>query len=171
VNRLEQQAHFDQWLSEHGAILYHVARGFAGGDDCNDLMQELLLAMWKAIPAFRQGAKVSTFLYRVAHNAALTWERSRRNYRRRVEKYESTMMTPDPAISTEPADAERLERLYAAIRQLQALDRSLILLALEGMSYREMAEIHGLTESNTGARLSRLKQKLSTTLKEQTHEL
>jgi RNA polymerase sigma-70 factor (ECF subfamily) len=170
VTRQEQQTHFDQWLREHAAILHHVARGFAAGDDSNDLMQELLLAMWKAIPAFRQSAKVSTFLYRVAHNAALTWERSRRNYRRRLERYES-MMPPETTDRAESADPERLERLYAAIRALLPLDRSLILLALEGMSYREMAEIHGLSESNTGARLSRLKQKLSTTMKEPDHEL
>jgi RNA polymerase sigma-70 factor (ECF subfamily) len=171
VTRQEQQTHFDQWLREHGAILHHVSRGFAGGDDAKDLMQELLLAMWKAIPAFRQGAKVSTFLYRVAHNAALTWERSRRNYRRRLEKYESMMPPPEATDRVEGADPERLERLYAAIRALPPLDRSLILLALDGMSYREMAEIHGLSESNTGARLSRLKQKLSTTMKEPNHEL
>jgi RNA polymerase sigma factor (sigma-70 family) len=172
MNRQEQQVHFDQWLREHAALLHHVARGFASGDDSNDLMQELLLAMWKAIPAFRQGAKVSTFLYRVAHNAALLWERRRRSYRRRMEKYESLMPQETPRSCEAPPDAERLERLYAAIRQLPALDRSLILLALDGMSYREMAEIHGLSESNVGAKLTRLKQKLTTILKEDhPHEL
>ena len=173
MNRQEQQTHFDEWLRGHAGLLHHVARGFAQGDDAHDLMQELLLAMWKAIPAFRQGAKVSTFLYRVAHNAALQWERGRRNYRRRMEKYES-LMPGEAAHSEAPpgVDTERLERLYAAIRQLPSLDRSLILLALDGLSYREMADLHGLSESNVGARLTRLKQKLTNTLKENKyHEL
>jgi RNA polymerase sigma-70 factor (ECF subfamily) len=87
-----------------------------------------------------------------------------------MENYES-LTPPETGTGAEPADPERLERLYMAIRQLPALDRSLILLALDGMSYREMAEIHGLSESNVGARLSRLKQKLSTIMKEHTHEL
>jgi len=64
-----------------------------------------------------------------------------------------------------------LELVYAAIRQLPAVDRSLILLHLDGVSYAEMAQIHGLTESNVGARLTRLKQKLSDSMKEVAHEL
>ena len=172
MNKQEQQAHFDCWLREHGAILHHITRGFASGDDCNDLMQELLLAMWKAIPAFRQGSKVSTFLYRVSHNAAMMWQRGRRNYRRRVEKYEATLPPETTGSAGEPPpEPELLERLYVEIRQLPVVDRSLILLSLEGISYREMAEIHGLSESNVGVKLNRLKQKLSTSLKPNNHEL
>ena len=66
----EQHSCFDAWLGEHAAILHHVVNGFAAGDDRHDLMQELLLALWHAIPAFRGGARVSTYIYKVAHNAA-----------------------------------------------------------------------------------------------------
>ena len=76
-------------MQDHRAILHHVANGFAEGDDRNDLMQELLLAVWKAIPAFRDGAQPSTFVYRVSHNAALTWKRTQRNYRNRLERFQS----------------------------------------------------------------------------------
>jgi RNA polymerase sigma-70 factor (ECF subfamily) len=171
VTKQEQQEHFDRWLREHGAILHHITRGFATGDDCNDLMQELLLAMWKAIPAFRQGSKPSTFLYRVSHNAAMMWQRRRTNYRRRVEKYEALAPPESTAAAGTLSDPQLLDHLYAAIRLLPVLDRSLILLSLDGMSYREMAEIHGLTESNVGAKLTRAKQKLSTSMKQNTHEL
>ena len=71
----EHNSCFDAWLSEHAAMLYRVTNGFAAGADRHDLMQELLLALWHAIPAFRGGSRVSTFIYRVAHNAALTWKR------------------------------------------------------------------------------------------------
>lgn len=131
-------------------------------------MQELLLAVWKAIPAFRLEAQPSTFIYRVTHNAAMTWQRTRRNYRRKVEQF-STMGPVAEAGGAAP-DAERLEGLYAAIRALSPLDRSLILLSLDGLSYREMAALHGLSEGNVGARLTRLRQKLATTLKEACHE-
>ena len=123
-------------------------------------MQELLLAVWKAIPAFRAEAQPSTFIYRVTHNAAMTWQRTRRNYRRNVEQF-STLGPVAEADGAAAPDAERLEALYAAIRALPPLDRSLILLSLDGLSYRGMAALHGLSEGNVGARLTRLRQKLA----------
>jgi RNA polymerase sigma-70 factor (ECF subfamily) len=66
---------------------------------------------------------------------------------------------------------ERLVRLYAAIHQLKPLERSLILLSLDGLSYREMAEVLGLSESNVGVKLNRIKMQLSQNLKGNEHEL
>jgi RNA polymerase sigma factor (sigma-70 family) len=169
VNQKEQQQQFGQWVQEHGAILHHVVNGFASGHDRNDLMQELLLALWKAVPAFRRDAQPSTFIYRVSHNAAMTWQRTQRNYRRRVEQFEA-LIPAETSVDDSASGAERLERLYAEIRRLAPLDRSLILLSLDGVSYRGMAAIHGLSESNVGVRLTRLKQKLATAMKEVCHE-
>lgn len=157
-------------MRDHGAILHHVANGFAEGDDRNDLMQELLLAVWKAIPAFRNGAQVSTFIYRVSHNAALTWKRTQRTYRRKVDEFESLASTDAAHHAADPSVA-LLERIYTEIRQLPPLDRSLMLLSLDGLSYREMAAIHGLSESNVGVRLNRARQQLANALKGATHEL
>jgi len=130
-------------------------------------MQELLLAVWKSIPAFRQDAQPSTFIYRVSHNAALTWKRTQRNYRQRLERFQA-----EPTAGASPVETrepELLERLYAEIRRLPPVDRSLALLMLDGVSYAGMAEIHGLTESNVGVRLHRLKQKLTDALKGAVH--
>ena len=168
MNSLEQHQLFDCWTRDHGAILHHVALGFAEEDDRQDLMQELLLAVWKAIPAFRHDAQPSTFIYRVTHNAAMTWQRTRRNYRRKVAQFSA--LGPVAEAGGAAPDAERLEALYAAIRELPPLDRSLILLSLDGLSYRGMAALHGLSEGNVGARLTRLRQKLAITLKETCHE-
>jgi RNA polymerase sigma-70 factor (ECF subfamily) len=168
----EQNACFTLWLDEHAAVLHHVANGFAEGADRHDLLQELMLAMWHAVPAFRSTAQPSTFIYRVAHNAALTWKRTQRNYRDRVDRFE-TMHVVDPPVEQATSNRERetLELVYAAIRQFPPIDRSLILLHLDGVSYATMAEIHGLTESNVGVRLNRMKQKLTDALKEVVHEL
>lgn len=158
-------------MKAHGAILHHVVNGYAEGDDRNDLMQELLLAVWKAIPAFRKGAQPSTFIYRVSHNAALTWKRTLRNYRNRLECFQaqpSTDVSADDAASREPA---LLERLYAEIRNLPPLDRSLVLLSLDRVSYADMAQIHGLSESNIGVRLNRAKQQLAKAMKGAANEL
>lgn len=168
----EQHLRFERWLADHAAVLHHVANGFAEGEDRHDLMQELLLALWRAAPAFRGGALPSTFIFRVAHNTALTWKRSQRNYRRRLERFEQLAPAPEREGEGRAArEQETLELLYAQIRQLAPVDRSLILLHLDGLSYAEMAEMHGLSETNVGARLSRLKQKLSSALKDVSHEL
>jgi RNA polymerase sigma factor (sigma-70 family) len=172
VTAPEQNAAFECWLREHAAVLHHVAHGFAEGVDREDLFQELLLAVWRAVPAFRNGAAPSTFIFRVAHNAALTWKRTVRNYRKRVDRFEA-LSFPEPPAAGAGAECERetLALLYARIRELPPVDRSLILLHLDGVSYAEMAEIHGLTEGNVGARLTRLRQKLSDAMKEISHEL
>lgn len=168
----EHNTCFEQWLGVHAAVLHHVANGFAEGADRHDLMQELLLAVWKAVPAFRGGAKPSTFIYRVAHNAALTWKRTQRNYRGRVERFEmlTALIERDVEVKSE-RERETLELLYVQIRALAPVDRSLILLHLDGVSYAEMAEMHGLSESNVGVRLTRLKQKLSDAMKGVSDEL
>lgn len=152
-------------------MLHHVANGFAEGADRQDLMQELLLALWRAVPAFRGGAQASTYIYRVAHNTALTWKRTERNYRRRLDAFEAQVAAEPVMSGAVGREAETLAWLYAQIRRLPPLDRSLILLHLDGVPYAGIAEIHGLSQSNVGARLSRLKQKLTTHLQEITHEL
>ncbi|MDB6078553.1 MAG: ylaC [Akkermansiaceae bacterium] len=169
MNTSEHQKQFVAWTQEHGAILHHVVNGFAAGADRNDLLQEVMLAIWKSIPAYRNQAKPTTYLYRVCHNAALMWTRSEKNYRLRVECYSAdagTLSGPEPESTT----GERLEQLYVAIHQLRPLDRSLMLMWLDGLSYREMAEILGLTESNIGIKISRIKSQLSQTLKGNHHE-
>jgi len=170
MNSSEQQATFDTWLREHAAILHHIANGFATGADRHDLMQELMLALWRAVPAFRAASLPSTFIFRVTHNAALTWKRAERNYRRRLDSFQELQAGPLAAIDDTAGEAptDTLELLYAAIRSLEPLDRSLVLLQLDGVSYAQIGEIHGLSESNVGVRLNRLKHKLTAKLQEKT---
>lgn len=168
----EQRRIFERWLREHAGVLHRVASGFAIGADRADLLQELMLAMWRAVPAFAGGSKPSTFIYRVAHNAALTWWRGASTYARRVAQYAGEVpLAAEQDGAARDREAEALAVVYAAIRELPPLDRSLILLQLDGVSYAAMAEIHGLTENHVGVRLARIRQKLTDMLKEKTHEL
>ncbi len=146
---------FRTWVSEHIGVLHRIARAFASGADQQDLLQELLVALWHAAPAFRGDSAATTFIYRVAHNRALTWRRGESRRRLRQSDYERLHVAEDAAEDT------LLTRLYTAIRQLESLDRSLVLLTLEGQSYAEIAAIHGLSESNVGARLTRARKKLT----------
>jgi RNA polymerase sigma factor (sigma-70 family) len=167
VNSEQQGRQFEELVSRHEAILRHVVNAFANGADRDDLMQEVLLAVWKALPAFRGQAQLTTFLYRVSHNAAMTWRRGHQSYLRRVEKVSSNGLWRrcDPA--QDPRTGQ-LERVYAAIRQFPPLDRSLLLLWLDEIGYRQMAEIHGLEESNVGVRLNRARTRLMEQLKGET---
>ena len=169
MNVAEQQQRFADWMHEHRAIIHHVVNGFASGDERDDLLQEVLLAVWKSIPAFRAEAQPATYLYRVSHNAALLWIRRERNYRRRADQF-GALSADEFAPAPEAAPDERLVRLYAAIHALKPVDRSLILLSLDGLSYREMAEVLGLSESNVGVKLNRIKAQLTRTLKVDTYE-
>lgn len=150
---MDRDALFQSWMDEHLGVLARIARAFARGADRHDLMQELMLSVWRAAPAFRGDSKVSTFIFRVAHNTALTWRRRETTRRRRQDEYERLEI----ADSGEPL----LARLYEAIHVLDVLDRSLLLLSLEGLSYAEIGDIHGFSETNVGARLTRARKKLA----------
>jgi len=158
----QHERRFTDWLRDHAAIVHHVVQAFATGDDRNDLRQEILLGLWRAVPAFRESSAPSTFIYRVAHNAALLWLRSERRHRRRVAAAPEIGWMSEPETARARSDTPaRLEQLYAALHALPPLDRSLLLLSLDGLSYRDIAAVHGLSESNVGARLTRARQLLS----------
>lgn len=150
---------FKGWMQAHLGVLHRVSRAFAADADQHDLMQELMLAVWRAAPMFRGESAESTFIFRVAHNAALTWRRRESaRVRRMADAIQQALESPAPGDDGEEA---LLARLYAAIHTLAPLDRSLMLLSLEGLSYTQIGEIHALSETNVGARLSRARKKLA----------
>ncbi|PZR35373.1 RNA polymerase sigma factor [Caulobacter segnis] len=157
---------FADWLAPHLAMLQRTARAFAEPADQHDLLQEMSLALWKAWPRFRAESAAGTFAHRVAHNAALTWRRGEARRRLRGVAVETELLSRDAG--TDPQDA-LLERLYAAIRQLPPVDRSLILLSLDGLAYAEIARLHGLSETNVGARLTRIRQRVARLVEEAAH--
>jgi RNA polymerase sigma factor (sigma-70 family) len=164
AGRQEDEA-FAAWLAPHLGALRRAARAFAEPADQHDLMQELMLAVWRARPRFRGESADTTFVYRVAHNTALTWKRGETRRRRRRESIEAEMALRMEA-GRHTGGAGLLDRLYDAIRALPPLDRSLILLSLDGQPYAEIARVHGLSETNVGARLSRIRARLSDLVEE-----
>ncbi len=156
MNRAQND--FADWLGPHLPMLHRTARAFAYPADQHDLLQELTLALWKARPRFGQARIEAAFAYRVAHNAALTWRRGETRRRRRGVAVAAELVIRDAG--SDPQEA-LLERLYAAIRRLAPVERSLILLSLDGVSYGEIARLHGLSETNVGARLTRIRQRLT----------
>lgn len=170
----EHEQRFRQCLADHASIMWKVVRAFAATrPDQEDLLQETALQLWRSLPGFRGEAKTSTWIYRIAFNTALVWKR---NETRRRAKHESfiNFNAVEEATSGQAAgshDEEMVQQLYAAIRQLPKLHASLALMHLDGLSYREMSEVLGITESNVGVKLNRIRKQLGEMLKGATHEL
>lgn len=168
MDDLEQEAIFRRWLSEHAGLMWKVVRAFASGpEDQEDLLQEIAVQLWMSLPVFRGEAKESTWIYRVAFNTALVWKRHEKRRNAKHEKFFELNAAPEPlAEPSAPArDEELVQLLYAAIRQLPKLDASLALMHLDGLSYREMGEVLGITEGNVGVKLNRIRKQLAELLK------
>jgi RNA polymerase sigma-70 factor, ECF subfamily len=164
---------FKSWLTEHGGAILKVARAYTlTTEDCQDLVQEILLQVWRSLPQFHGRAGASTWLYRVALNTALGWHR--KEHRRRARQ-QPILAVEDLSIagldcSQQIVQREGVERLYAAIRQLPKTDAALVLLYLDDLTYRQMAEVLGISESNVGVKLDRAKKALRNLMKEDSHE-
>lgn len=159
---------FKTWLIEHGGAVLKVARAYAlTAEDCQDLVQEILMQVWRSVPQFEGRASASTWVYRVALNTALGWQRKDRLRRGRqqpiLEFEEWTAGGLDG--SQHAAQRETVARLYAAIHQLPKTDAALVLLYLDDLSYREIAEVLGISESNVGVKLNRARKALGELMK------
>jgi RNA polymerase sigma-70 factor, ECF subfamily len=163
----EQESQFRQWLEEHAGLLFKVVRSFAAAPpDADDLLQEILLQVWLSLPGFRAESKATTWLYRVALNTAMVWKRRESKHRARCAlPIEVEFIDHRPAPDEAHVEREKLERLYEVVRALQPADRALVLLYLDGLSYSDMAEVIGISESNVGVRLNRIKKVLSEKVK------
>ncbi len=154
---------FRRWLDEHAAAVWKIARAYtSSAEDCQDLVQEILLQVWRSLPQFNGRASAATWAYRVALNTALTWKRKAF----RLPNQQPLLEVEDQAAAGHNAadklsQRESIERLYAAIRQLPKSDAALILLFLDDLSYREMAEIIGISETHVGVKLNRAKKELN----------
>ena len=135
-----------------------------------DLMQALLLSLWKALPAYRSDSRVSTIVHRVTHNAALTWHRDRR--RRQIETHPEPESVPESIEgSCHRRDEWVLDLLSQCIQELSPVDRSPMLLSLDNLSYEEIGFIHGLSSNLVGVSHHRLRKQLLTDMKENLDDL
>ena len=160
---------FKRWLEQHSGLVFKVANGFASDADQADLVQEILLQLWRSLPRFEGKAKESTWIYRVALNTALAWHRgeNKRHAAQVALPAIEELAEPDDPIQRE--HEELVENLYAAIRRLPKVDAALVLLYLDDLSYREMAEVLGISESNVGVKLNRARKTLGDLMKKVPH--
>ncbi|AXE21962.1 RNA polymerase subunit sigma-70 (plasmid) [Runella rosea] len=148
-------------LNIHRGILYKVCNLYLDNvEDRQDLFQEIVLQLWKAFPSFRNESAPSTWMYRVALNTAISNFRKRGKEGKKIELTASELQVPDVRYDDEIN--ELAIRLREAIECLNAIEKAIILLYLDERSYTEIAAITGISLSNVGVKINRIKSKLKT---------
>jgi len=153
-----KEVEFVKAIQDNQGIIYKIARMYTKDkDDSNDLYQDIVFQLWKYFDTFKGDSKLSTWIYRVALNTSITqW----RKEKRRGQKVNLDYLFLKQADDYDTEFDERLKLVYKYIKQLNDIEKGLMLLLLEGKKYEEIAEVTGFTTSNVGTRISRIKQKL-----------
>ena len=152
----DKEHRFERLVRQHKRTIYTVCYMFSHDKaKIDNLFQEILIRMWNGFDSYEGRSDARTWIYRVAFNAALNWNKKQR---RRIETVPLTVDI-DPYEANDPS-TQQIRELYDRISHLDLVDRSLILLWLEGVSYEEIGAIVGITASHVGVRLLRIKDKL-----------
>ncbi|MBS4064053.1 MAG: RNA polymerase sigma factor [Chitinophagaceae bacterium] len=155
--KIDNSTIFIAVIEANKGILYKVANSYCKDfEDRNDLVQEIILKLWQAFDTYNDEFKHSTWIYRIALNTAIS------NYRK--EKVRKKYFTPLSGSILEWHDVDntaekehKYQLLQQFILELKDLDKALLLLYLDEKNYKEIAEILGISESNVGTKISRLK--------------
>jgi RNA polymerase sigma-70 factor, ECF subfamily len=160
-NQGKTEKEFVDKIQKHQGILHKICFVYSNSNaDKEDLYQEIVLQLWKSYPLFRQEAKFSTWMYRVALNTAITLNKKTAIF----ENYKTELS--DEYANAEVIDySEDTKILYKAISKLSKIEKAIIMLWLEEKKYSEIAEILGISEKNVSVKLVRSKKKLAKTIK------
>jgi len=146
-------------LEENQNIVHKICRMYTHDEATHkDLFQEITVQLWKAYPKFRGDSKFSTWMYRVALNTAITLYRKQKRSVK-TQDWEQVSFK----IKSEPYDStldDNMKLMYAAIKELNDIDKALVFLYLEDKSYAEISETLGISEVNARVKMNRVKTKL-----------
>lgn len=149
---------FIKAIKKNEGIIYKVTRLYTNNtEEQKDLYQEIVYQLWKSKGSFKENSKISTWMYRVALNTAISNLKKEKRKGTRIS-IDTILMNQIDCVDT--VMEERITLLYAHIKKLSIVEKGIILLHLEGKSYDEIAVITGFTLTNIGTRLARIKQKL-----------
>ena len=165
MTRSDRERLFAELFAANQARIQRLCYGYLGPcGEVEDLFQEIMVNVWNSLPSFRGESQPATWLYRIAVNTALIYRRKRRATGPLPE-----LVDPARGAYQSLEDRERLAALHAAISTLPDQDRVIVTLLLDGLAYKEIAEITGLTVNHVGVRISRIKQALEAHLTEDHH--
>lgn len=161
TKELEHQ--FISEFQQHQNIIHKVCRIYTTDQDShNDLFQEITIQLWKAYPKFRGDSKLSTWMYRIGLNTAITlYRKSKRSIQ--TQDFD-TVLHRISTTEYDNTEEEHLKLMYKAIHQLSDIDKALIFLYLEDKNYKEISETLGISEVNARVKMNRIKTRLKTIL-------
>ncbi|RZK38952.1 MAG: sigma-70 family RNA polymerase sigma factor [Pedobacter sp.] len=157
---MDKKIVFTEVIKKNEGLIFKVAALYTDcAHDREDLYQEIVFQLWKSFDSFREQSKISTWMYRIAMNTAI--------YNLKVKKKQISTTSIESETDrfvdiVDKSDEERIKLLYSHIQKLNLLEKGITLLYLEGKSYNEISEIIGISASNVGTRISRIKEKLKT---------
>jgi RNA polymerase sigma-70 factor (ECF subfamily) len=153
------QAEFVQLIRDNNGLILKVCNLYAVTvQDRQDLYQEIVVQLWRAIPKFRRESKLTTWMYRVALNTAIS---DYRKQQRTVITSELDLFTKEIAEQTERTDKEeKLKSLYTAISHLPEIEKAIVMLYLDDKPYEEIEDILGINQNNLRVKMNRIKEKL-----------
>ncbi len=155
---MDKKNRFIKVIKANEGLIFKVATLYTNSlQDKEDLYQEIIFQLWKSFDTFNDQSKLSTWMYRVAMNTAIY------NLQRAKRQINTVSIDTEAERFADVADnseEKRIRLLYESIQTLNLLERGIILLYLEGKSHQEIAEIIGITTSNVGTKISRIKEKL-----------
>ncbi|MEO5976362.1 MAG: RNA polymerase sigma factor [Chryseolinea sp.] len=153
-----EEKRFISLINEHQGLIHKVCIMYENDPDIrNDLFQEIVFQLWKSFSSFRGEAKITTWMYRIALNTAISGFRKQT----RVVKTEDLReFHYNISESWNDDRDDEMQRLQSAIRQLSEIERAMIMMALEEVPYDEIAETIGITQNNVRVRMNRIREKL-----------
>ncbi len=156
---VKRQALYLDILEKHKGIVFKVARSYCSNEfDREDLVQEILAQIWRSLETYNDAFKVTTWMYRVALNVAISFYRKDKSAAYKHAEMEDRLLTYDMVQESE--NEQSLSALYAFINELNDIDKAVLLMYLEGESQAEIAANLNVTISNVSTKISRIKQKL-----------
>jgi RNA polymerase sigma-70 factor (ECF subfamily) len=158
--RADLERRFSALFAQYGASVARLAASYThNSTEREDLFQDIAMAIWQALPRFRQECSDRTFLFRIAHNRGISYvSRRRLPVAAIVDEMDVPDMRTDPVAAL--VNQQEGEQLLDAIRRLPVSYRQIITLTLEDLSYADIAEVVGISEGNVGVRLTRARQLL-----------
>lgn len=161
MNPVSEKEWFIGILKEHKRILYKVVYAYCrSSEDRKDLEQEIIIQLWKSLKHYNKDFKLSTWIYRIALNVAISHYRKDFKRQKTNTPYNGTIFQIADEEDFTEEHSRRTQLLYRFIDQLDEFNKAIIILYLEDKSYKEIAEIIGLTETNVGTKINRIKNKL-----------
>jgi len=155
---------FTQIITKHQALIHKVCGVYgASTQDKEDLFQEIVLQLWRSYPTFKGQSKISTWMYRVALNTAISFYRKQSRMPQQEQLSLRIFQLPSQSVDTETE--AQLQLMYKAIAQLNKIEKAIIMLYLDDYSYQQIADIIGISETKVGVKLHRIKTKLKKIVK------